>query len=70
MRGVIETVLSDFRVSRERQVQLLTALQREDFERTAWHPRPRTPMRLVDYLLFVAEHDDYHLARIWELRAA
>jgi len=27
---VIETVLSDFRVSRERQVQLLTALQRSD----------------------------------------
>lgn len=62
---VIQTVLSDFRVSRECQVQLLTALQRKDFERTAWHPRLRTLMRLVDYLPFVAEHDDHHLARIW-----
>jgi hypothetical protein len=25
------------------------------------------PMRLVDHLLFIAEHDDHHLARIWEL---
>jgi len=24
-------------------------------------------MRLVDRLFFVAEHDDHHLARIWEL---
>jgi len=31
------------------------------------HPRLKTPMRLVDHLYFVAEHDDHHLARIWEL---
>jgi len=24
-------------------------------------------MRLVDHLYFVAEHDDHHLARVWEL---
>jgi hypothetical protein len=24
-------------------------------------------MRLADHLYFVAEHDDHHLARIWEL---
>jgi hypothetical protein len=24
-------------------------------------------MRLVDHLYFVAEHDDHHLARIWEM---
>jgi hypothetical protein len=27
-------------------------------------------MRLVDYLLFIAEHDDHHLARMWELRGS
>jgi hypothetical protein len=31
------------------------------------HPRLKQPMRLVDHLYFVAEHDDYHLARIWEM---
>jgi hypothetical protein len=24
-------------------------------------------MRLVDHLYFLAEHDDHHLSRIWEL---
>jgi hypothetical protein len=31
------------------------------------HPRLKTPMRLIDHLYFVAEHDDHHHARIWEL---
>ena len=34
---------------------------------TAPHPRLRVPMNLVDHAFFVAEHDDYHLARITEL---
>jgi hypothetical protein len=35
------------------------------FARAALHPRLKTPMRLVDHLYFVAEHDDHHLAYIW-----
>jgi hypothetical protein len=31
------------------------------------HPRLKVPMRLVDHLCFVAEHDDHHLARLWAL---
>ena len=31
------------------------------------HPRLRQPMRVVGHLYFVAEHDDHHLARIWEM---
>jgi hypothetical protein len=39
------------------------------FSRTALHPRLGTPMRLLDHVLFIAEHDDHHLARIsWLLR--
>jgi hypothetical protein len=37
------------------------------FARSIPHPRLKTPMRLVDHFYFVAEHDDHHLARIWEL---
>jgi uncharacterized damage-inducible protein DinB len=37
-------------------------------ERTARHPRLDQPMRAIDLLLFVAEHDDHHLARLTELR--
>ena len=35
--------------------------------RTALHLRLNIPMRLVDMILFQAEHDDYHLARSGEL---
>ena len=66
--GAIKTILGEFRVARERQVKVLTGLRPDDFARTAWHPRLQMPMRLVDHLLFIAEHDDHHLARIWELR--
>ena len=31
---------------------------------TALHPRLQTPMRLIDSLFFVAEHDDHHVAKI------
>ena len=34
---------------------------------TALHPRLQTPMRLIDHLFFVAEHDDHHLAKIGKL---
>ena len=64
----IVTILRDFRAARERQVELLTSSRPEDFARTAWHARLGVSMRLVDHLLFIAEHDDHHLARIWELR--
>jgi len=33
----------------------------------ALHPRLKTPMRTMDLFLFVAEHDDHHLAQISKL---
>jgi uncharacterized damage-inducible protein DinB len=63
----IAAVLSDLRAERERLVARLESLRPADFARQAFHPRLRTPMRVVDMLLFQAEHDDYHLARVREL---
>jgi hypothetical protein len=65
----IQNILIDFRVARGQQVEQLSRLRPEDFGRSAWHPRLNLAMRLVDHLVFVAEHDDHHLARIWELRS-
>ncbi len=39
----------------------------ETLGKTALHPRLKTPMRLIDSLYFVAEHDDHHLAIISNL---
>jgi uncharacterized damage-inducible protein DinB len=65
-----QNILADFRAARERLLDRLERLDELDvslFARAIPHPRLKTPMRLVDHLYFVAEHDDHHLARIWEL---
>ena len=63
----LEEILSDFRKARTLLLERIESLDPEMYSRTALHPRLKTPMRLVDHLYFVAEHDDQHLARIWEL---
>ena len=60
-------ILAEFRAARGRLVARVVGLDLLTFARALAHPRLKTPMRLVDHLYFVAEHDDHHLARIWEL---
>lgn len=60
-------ILADFREARLHLVDRVAELKPELFSRSMLHPRLKQPMRLVDHLYFVAEHDDHHLARIWEL---
>ena len=66
-RATIDALTRAFRNERVNLVRRLSALRTDDFARTAKHPRLGTPMRLVDLCLFVADHDDYHLARMTEL---
>ena len=62
-------ILTAFRRSRRTLTDRLETLAPQDFSRTATHPRLQAPMRLVDHLMFIAEHDDHHLARIQEIRS-
>jgi hypothetical protein len=57
-------ILRAFRQSRQSLVRRFDALPEEMVERAAHHPRLNKPMRVIDLALFIAEHDDYHLARI------
>lgn len=63
----LETILAGFRSARANLLTRAGELDSSLFSRAIPHPRLKTPMRLVDHLYFVAEHDDHHLARIWEL---
>jgi len=60
-------ILAQFRAARLALLDGVGKLQPALFRRTKLHPRLKQPMRLVDHLYFVAEHDDHHLARIWEM---
>jgi uncharacterized damage-inducible protein DinB len=63
----LETLLSGFRQIRKQTIVLIEGLSEEDIFKSALHPRLKTPMRTMDLFLFVAEHDDHHLATITEL---
>ena len=65
-RGITE-ILGEFRKERLKLMDQLSAKDAAQFAHTKLHPRLKKPMRLVDHLYFVAEHDDHHLAWIWEL---
>jgi uncharacterized damage-inducible protein DinB len=65
-RALIE-ILAEFRRARLRFVDRLRKFEPALFARSRLHPRLKQPMRLADHLYFVAEHDDHHLARIWEM---
>jgi uncharacterized damage-inducible protein DinB len=62
-----EELLKGFRQIRKQTITLLENLDEEQVFKSALHPRLKTPMRTMDLFLFVAEHDDHHLARITEL---
>ena len=64
----VNSILKAFRTARHDIVNRLESFDAEIFARSALHPRLNVPMRLVDMLFFQAEHDDYHLARISELK--
>ena len=60
-------ILAEFRQARTELVNRLDGLDPKQFSRVIPHPRLKTPMRLVDHLFFAAEHDDHHLAIVWQM---
>ena len=60
-------LLAGFRQVRGQFVRRLESLDDESVARSAHHPRLNQPMRVLDLMVFAAEHDDHHLARISEL---
>ncbi|HST53999.1 MAG TPA: DinB family protein [Pyrinomonadaceae bacterium] len=68
--AALEDLLARFRDARLRFVRRLEALCEEEVAVSALHPRLGKQMRVIDMALFVAEHDDHHLATMTELARA
>ena len=64
----IDAVLDELATVRGGLVTRLASKPADYFACTARHPRLETSMRVIDMLFFQAEHDDHHLARVWEMR--
>ena len=63
----VKELLLTFRKLRLQTIAIIENLNDAAFLKSSFHPRLKKPMRIVDLFLFVAEHDDHHLARISEL---
>ena len=64
------SLIDRFRTHRDELVRALEAVTEAEANRAAQHPRLRRPLRLIDWMYFVAEHDDHHLAAAREILRA
>ena len=64
----IEIILTGLRKAREELVRKLDQLDETAVATSSLHPRLNKPMRVIDWVYFMAEHDDHHLARITQLK--
>ncbi len=66
----LETLLSNFKLEREKLLQVYGSLDEKSQHHQAMHPRIKMPMRPIDLLFFVAEHDDHHMTSITQLKTS
>lgn len=64
----LEVLLQEFNKDRTAIIADFNALPEAVLKHAALHPRLKVPMKPVDLLFFVAEHDDHHLASIVEVK--
>lgn len=60
----LEHLMLVFVRERQKLLESVYGFDRGTLGLTAVHPRLQQPMRLIDALYFMAEHDDHHLAKI------
>src|SRR5690606_18584446 len=64
----IGKILTDFERERQNTIRLLKSFKGKDFHHSLFHPRLNQPMRIIDLMYFVAEHDEHHLNQILKIR--
>ncbi len=65
----LEILLKAFRMARHEFVKRIEPYDEASVVRTSLHPRLKTPLRVIDHIQFVCEHDDHHLAKMSEIIA-
>ena len=60
----LEQLMLQFTMERQRTLEVIYSFDKGTLGLNSIHPRLQQPMRLIDSLYFVAEHDDHHIAAI------
>jgi|SRR5687768_14836185 len=63
----LDQLMQAFVVERQKILETVYEFDSGMLSRISVHPRLNQPMRLIDSLYFVAEHDDHHIAAISNL---
>ncbi|MDB5208400.1 MAG: DinB family protein [Flavisolibacter sp.] len=63
----LEQLMQQFIIERQKMLETIYVFDTVTLGLTAVHPRLSQPMRLLDFLFFVAEHDDHHITKISSL---
>ena len=64
---LLEKLVEQFTFERQKILETVYGFDETLLLRTSVHPRLKQPMRLIDSLYFVAEHDDHHISAISNL---
>jgi uncharacterized damage-inducible protein DinB len=65
--NTLERLVEQFTIERQKILETVYGFDEAMLLRTSIHPRLNQPMRLIDSLYFVAEHDDHHISAISNL---
>ncbi len=60
----LNQLLHLFATERRKMLEVIFSFDEQMLCKTSVHPRLKTTFRLINYLYFIAEHDDYHIAQI------
>lgn len=60
----VSALLESFIKARSETLAFIDTLEEKDHANASMHPRLQKPMRIIDLMHFVAEHDDHHLSAI------
>ena len=62
--NTLEKLIEGFTIERQKILETVYGFDEEMLLRSSGHPRLNQPMRRIDSLFFVAEHDDHHISTI------
>lgn len=64
----VKRITNDFQQERKCTIRLLESFSEQDLSNSLYHPRLNQPMRIIDLMFFVAEHDEHHLNTLLKIR--
>ena len=63
----IKILLEEFKYARDHFIKELLSFSNSELIKQTLQPRLQKQMRVVDMAFFVAEQDDHHIAKMWEI---